>query len=86
MVILHITLSWAALGLKHTRSWLPHSCEETVKEAPECMNDVVKNVQEELVEVNLSDEGKEKMVKISKALSEGKKRKLVALLKVCLGI
>ena len=50
------------------------------------MNDVVKNVQEELVEVNLNDEGKEKMVKISKGLSEGKKRKLVALLKVCLGI
>ena len=33
------------------------------------MNDVVKNVQKELVEVNLSEEGREKMVKISKGQS-----------------
>ena len=53
-----------------------------MKEAHECMNDVVKNVQEELVEVNLGDEEKgEKMMKISKNLSEKKKGKLVALLK-----
>ncbi|XP_050242111.1 uncharacterized protein LOC126691074 [Quercus robur] len=42
-----------------------HVVEEFVKEAPKCMNDVVKNVREELVEVNLVDEGEgEKMVKI----------------------
>ena len=53
-----------------------------MKEAPECMNDVVKNVQEELVEVNLGDEEEgEKMVKISKNLSKKKRGKLVALLK-----
>ena len=46
------------------------------------MNDVVKNAQEELIEVNLGDEEKgEKMMKISKNLSEKKKGKLVALLK-----
>ena len=45
------------------------------------MNDIVKNVQEELVEVNLSKEGRERMVKISIGLSEGEKRKLIALLK-----
>ena len=52
-----------------------------VKEAPECMNDVVKNVHEELVEVNLNDGGKERMVKISKGLPEEEKRRLIALLK-----
>ena len=53
-----------------------------MKEAPECMNDGVKNVQEELIEVNLGDreEGK-KMVKISKNMSEKERGKLVALLK-----
>ena len=41
-----------------------------MKEAPECMNNGVKNVQEELIEVNLGDgEKDEKMVKISKNLS-----------------
>nr|POE55158.1 hypothetical protein CFP56_02160 [Quercus suber] len=30
-----------------------HTAEEFVKEAPDCMNDGVKNVQEELIEVNL---------------------------------
>lgn len=54
---------------------------ELIKEAPECMNDVMKNIQEELVEVNLSVGGKERMVKISKGLLEEKKRRLIALLK-----
>ena len=53
-----------------------------MKEAPECMNDGVKNVQEELVEVNLGDRGEdEKMVKINKNLFEKERGKLVALLK-----
>ena len=48
-----------------------------MKKAPECMNDVG-----ELVEVNLGDEEEgEKMVKISKNLSEKERGKLVALLK-----
>ena len=53
-----------------------------MKEAPECMNDVVKNVQEELVEANLNvgEEG-ERLVKISKSLFEEERRKLVALLR-----
>ena len=51
-----------------------------MKEAFECMNDVVKNVQEELIEVDLND-GEEKLVKISKSLSEEERRKLVALLR-----
>ena len=58
-----------------------HIVEEPVKEAPECMNDVVKNVQEELVEVNLREEGRERMIKISKGLPKGEKRKLIVLLK-----
>ena len=46
------------------------------------MNDGVKNVQEEHVEVNLGDrEEGEKMVKISKNMSEKERGKLVALLK-----
>ena len=45
------------------------------------MNDIVKDVQEELVEVNLRKEGKERMIKISKGLPKGEKRKLIALLK-----
>ena len=53
-----------------------------MKEAPECMNNGVKNVQEELIEVNLGDgEEDEKMVKISKNISENEKGRLVALLK-----
>ena len=53
-----------------------------MKEAPECMNDVVKNVQEELVKVDLNNgEEGERLVKISKSLSEEERRKLVALLK-----
>ena len=55
--------------------------EEPMKEAPECMNDVVKNIQEELIKINLSEEGRERMVKISKGLLEGERRKLIALLK-----
>ena len=55
--------------------------EEPVKEAPECMNDVMKNIQEELIKINLSEEGRERMVKISKGLLEREKRKLIALLK-----
>ena len=42
-----------------------------MKEAPECMNDVVKNVQEEFVEVYLNDgEEGERLVKISESLFE----------------
>ena len=53
-----------------------------MKEAPKCMNDGVKNVQEELIEFNLGDgEKDEKMVKISKNLSEKERGRLVALLK-----
>ena len=52
-----------------------------IKEALECMNNVVKNVQEELVKVNLNDGGKERMVKISKGLPEEEKRRLMVLLK-----
>ena len=53
-----------------------------MKEALECMNDGVKNVQEELIEVNMGDrEEGEKMVKISKNMSEKERGKLVALLK-----
>jgi len=54
---------------------------EPIKEGLECMKDVVKNVQEELVEVNLSEGGKERMVKISKGLLEEEKIRLIALLK-----
>ena len=53
-----------------------------MEEDPECMNDGVKNVQEELVEVNLgNDEEDEKMAKISKNSSEKERGRLVALLK-----
>ena len=48
-----------------------HVAEELVKEAPEYMNDIVKKVQEELVEIDLNNgEGEEKLVKISKGLSK----------------
>jgi len=53
-----------------------------VKEAFGYMNDVVKNVQEELVEIDLNNgEGGEKLVKISKGLPEEERRKLIALLR-----
>ena len=53
-----------------------------MKEALKYMNDGVKNVQEEIVEVNLGDgEEDEKIVKISKNLSEKERGRLVALLK-----
>ena len=53
-----------------------------MKEALECMNDVVKNVQEELVKVDLNNgEEGERLVKINKSLSEEERRKLVALLR-----
>ena len=52
-----------------------------MKEASEYMNYVVKNVQEEFVKVNLNDGGQEWLVKISKGLPEGERRKLVILLK-----
>lgn len=55
--------------------------EETIKEALEFMNDVVKNIQEELVEVNLNEGGKERMVKISKGLLEEERTRLITLLK-----
>ena len=58
-----------------------HVVEEPSREAPECMNNVVKNVQEELIEVSLNDEGQERMVKISKILQEEENRMLIALLK-----
>ena len=46
------------------------------------MNDVVKNVWEELVEINLNDgKGGERLVKISKGLSEEERGKLIALLR-----
>ena len=48
-----------------------HVDKECMKEAPKCMNNGVKNVHEELVEVNLGDgEEGEKMVKISKNFSK----------------
>ena len=53
-----------------------------MKDAFECMNDGFKNMQEKIVEVNLGDgEEDEKMVKISKNLSEKERGRLVALLK-----
>ena len=53
-----------------------------MKKAPEYMNDVVKNVQEELVEIDLNNgEGGEKLVKINKGLSKEERRKLIALLR-----
>lgn len=45
------------------------------------MNDTVKNVQEELIEVNLGEGSTKRLVKISKTLLEEEKRKLIALLK-----
>lgn len=55
--------------------------EDPIKEAPEFMNNVIKNVQEELIEVNLNKGGKERMVKISKGLPEKEQGRLIALLK-----
>ena len=53
-----------------------------MKKALEYMNDVVKNVQEELVEIDLNDgEEGERLVKISKSLSKEERRKLIALLR-----
>ena len=53
-----------------------------MKKAPKYMNDVVKNVQEEIVEIDLNNgEGGEKLVKISKGLSEEERRKPIALLR-----
>lgn len=52
-----------------------------IKEALEFMNNVIKNVQEEIIEVNLNEGGKARMVKISKGLSEKERRRLIALLK-----
>ena len=47
-----------------------------MKEAPEYMNDVVKNIQEELVEIdqNNREEG-EKLVNVNKGLPEEERRK-----------
>ena len=47
-----------AIRLPYDRAKL-HYAEEPVKEAPEYMNCVVKNVQEEFVKVNLNDGGQE---------------------------
>ena len=55
--------------------------KEPMKKALECMNNVVMNVQEELIKINLGEEGRERMVKICKGLPKGEKRKLIALLK-----
>nr|POE82072.1 hypothetical protein CFP56_41840 [Quercus suber] len=45
------------------------------------MNDVVKNMQEELVKIDLNNgEGGEKLVKISKRFPEEERRKLITLL------
>ena len=53
-----------------------------MKKALEYMNDIVKNVQEELVKIDLNNgEGEEKLIKISKGLSEEERRKLIALLR-----
>ena len=59
-----------------------HVAEELVKEGLEYMNDAVKNVQGELVEIDLNGgKGGEKLVKIRKGLSEEERRKLIALLR-----
>ena len=51
-----------------------------MKEAPEYMNDVVKNIQEEPVEIdqNNREEG-EKLVNVNKGLPEEERRKLALL-------
>ena len=59
-----------------------HVVEEPMKESHEYMNDVVKNVQEELVEIDLNDgEECERLEKISQSLSEEEGRKLISLLR-----
>ena len=59
-----------------------HVAEKPVKEAPEYINDVVKSVQEELVEIDLNDGEKgERLVKFNRSLSEEERRKLIALLR-----
>ena len=50
-----------------------------MKEASEYMNDVVKNVQKELVEIDLNNGGGEKLVKVNKGLPEEERRKLALL-------
>ena len=50
-----------------------------MKEAPEYMNDVVKNVQKELAEIDLNNGGGEKLVKVNKGLPEEERRKLALL-------
>lgn len=62
------------LALLNNQEGSTYIVEEPVKEASECMNDVVKNVQEEFVKVHLSEGGRERMVKISKSLPGGEKR------------
>ena len=55
-----------------------------MKETPEYMNDVVKKVQKELVEIDLNNlERGEKLVKISKRFLKEERRKLIALLREC---
>ena len=59
-----------------------HVAEGPAKEAPEYMNDIVKNVQKELVEIDLNDgEEGERLVKINKSLPKEERRKLIALLR-----
>ena len=53
-----------------------HIAKEPVKEALEYMNDFVKNVQKELVEIDLNNGGGEKSVKVNKGLLEEERRKL----------
>ena len=56
--------------------------EEPMKKALEFMNDVVKNVHEELVEINLNDgEEGERLVRVSNSLSKEEGRKMIALLR-----
>ena len=59
-----------------------HVAKEPMKEALEYMNDNVKNVQEEIVEIDLNDgEEGERLVKISRSLFEEERRKLITLLR-----
>ena len=56
--------------------------EEPMKKALEFMNDVVKNVHEELVEINLNDgEEGERLVRVSNSLSKEEGSKMIALLR-----
>lgn len=51
-----------------------HVAEESLRKASDCINNVVKNVQEEFVEVNLSEGGEERMVKICKVINRNENK------------